>query len=36
VKNEPVEVAVKTEKVKASTGKTVNASEGLMNLVKNI
>jgi len=26
----------KAEKTKASTGKTVNASEGLMNLVKNI
>lgn len=36
VKNEPVEVAVKVEKTKASTGRTVNASEGLMNLVKNI
>jgi hypothetical protein len=26
----------KAEKTKASTGRTVNASEGLMNLVKNI
>jgi len=35
-KNQGGSTENKTEKTKASTGKTVNASEGLMNLVKNI
>ena len=35
-KNEGGSTVNKAEKTKASTGKTVNASEGLMNLVKNI